>query len=214
MPKIVPVVEGQGEVAAVPILLRKLLTEQGRYDIQIETPQNAHGSGNLTKPGGIERFVQNAWTKRDCGAVLVLVDADKQCPVALAVDFSQRVFALGVRFPVVIVIAKCEYEAWFLASLETIAGVPLDGGYALPTDLTYPGEVENRAGVKGWITEQFPQGRIYKETIHQASMTKILDPERVRQKSRSFRRLCHALKQAIEAIDQNLKIVTPELPIG
>ena len=214
MPKIVPIVEGQGEVEAVPALLWKLLAERGRYDIQIEIPQNAHGCGNLTKPGGIEKFVQNAWTKRGCGAVLVLVDADKKCPVRLAIDFSQRILALGVRFPVAIVIAKGEYEAWFLASLETIAGVPLDGGYALPTELTYPGEVENRPGVKEWITEQFPQGHIYKETIHQASMTKLLDPERVRQRSRSFRRLCHALEQAIEAIDKNLKIVTPELPVG
>ncbi len=214
MPKIVPIVEGPGEVEAVPALLWKLLAERDRYDIQVETPQNAHGCGNLTKPGGIERFVQNAWTKRDCGAVLVLVDADKKCPVEMAADFARRILALGVRFPVVIVIAKCEYEAWFLASLETIAGVPLEGGYALPAGLTYAGEVETHAGVKGWITDQFPQGRIYKETIHQASMTKLLDRERVRQRSRSFRRLCHALEQAVEAIDQNLRIVTPELPVG
>ena len=165
----------------------------------------------MTRPGGIERFIQNAWTKRDCGAVLVLVDADKKCPVEMAADFAQRILALGVLFPVVIVVAKCEYEAWFLASLETIAGVPLDGGYALPAGLIYSGEIEDRVGVKGWITEQFPQGRIYKETIHQASMTKLLDPERVRQKSRSFRRLCHALEQAVEAIDQGLALVTPEV---
>jgi len=133
------------------------------------------------------------------------------CPVEMATDFAQRILALGVRFPVVIVIAKCEYETWFLASLETIAGVLLDGGYALPADLVYPDEVENRVGVKGWLTRQFPQGRIYKETIHQASMTKLLDPERIRQRSRSFRRFCHALEQAVEAIDQGLMLVTPDL---
>ncbi len=214
MLRIVPIVEGPGEVEAVPALLWKLLVEMGRYDIQIEIPQNAHGCGNLTKPGGIERFVQNAWTKRDCGAVLVLVDADKKCPVRMAADFTRRVLALGVRFPVVIVIAKCEYETWFLASLETVAGTPLDGGYGLPVGLVYPDEVENRVGAKGWITRQLPDERIYKETIHQASMTRLLDPERVRQKSRSFRRLCHALEQAVEAIGQGLAIVTPELAIG
>ena len=212
MPKIVPIVEGPGEVEAVPALLWKLLAEQGRYDLQIETPQNAHGGGNLTRPGGIERFIQNAWTKRDCGAVLVLVDADEQCPVELAADFSRRILALGVRFPVVIVIAKCEYETWFLASLETIAGFPLDGGYGLPVGLVYSGEVEDRVGVKGWITRQFPDGRIYKETIHQSAMTKLIDPERVRQKSRSFRRLCHALEETIEAIDQGSRIITPIVP--
>ena len=210
MPKIVPIVEGPGEVEAVPALLWKLLAEQGRYDLQIETPQNAHGGGNLTRPGGIERFIQNAWTKRDCGAVLVLVDADEQCPVEMAADFAQRILALGVRFPVVIAVAKCEYEAWFLASLETIAAMPLNGGYGLPAGLAYPGEVEERVGVKGWLSQQFPKDRIYKETTHQAAMTKLIDPARVRQKSHSFRRLCHALEQAVNAIDQNLRIVTPD----
>ena len=213
MPKIVPIVEGPGEVEAVPKLLWKLLTEMGRSDIQIEHPQNAHGCGNLTTSGGIERFVKNAWTKRECGAVLILVDADKQCPVQIAADFSRRIIAIGVRFPVVIVVAKCEYETWFLASLETIAGVPLNGGHALPADLVYPDEVEDRVGVKGWITQQFPKGRIYKETIDQASMTRLIDLERVRQRSHSFRRLCHALTEAIDAIDQSLVIVTPEPPI-
>ena len=210
MPRIVPIVEGPGEVEAVPVLLKRLLTEMGRNDIQIENPQNAHGCFNLTKLGGIEKFVENAWTKRNCGAVLVLVDADKQCPLEMAQGFSQRISAIGIRFPVVIAVAKCEYEAWFLASLETIAGVTLDGGYALPADLTYADEVEGRVGVKGWITRQLPDGRIYKETAHQASMTKLIDLDRVRQRSRSFRRLCHALEQAVNAIDQGLAIVTPE----
>ncbi len=208
MPKIVPIVEG--EVQAVPGLLYKLLAELGRqHNIQIETPQNAHGRGNLTTPGGIERFVQNAWTKRDCGAVLVLVDADKDCPVELASDFARRVSAIGVRFPVVIVAANCEYEAWFLASLETITEIVLDSGTALPAGLSYTGDVEARAGVKGWLTAQFPPGRIYKETIDQKAMTRLLDPARVRLRSRSFRRLCHALEQAVEAIDQRRAFVTP-----
>ena len=210
MPKIVPIVEGPGEVEAIPILLWKLLREQGRYDIQIETPQNAHGCGNLTTPGGLERFVQNAWTKRDCGAVLVLVDADEQCPIEMAANFSRRISAIGVRFPVVVVAAKCEYEAWFLASLETIAGVPLDNGYGLPAGLVYLEEAEERIGVKGWLTRQFPKDRIYKETLDQAAMTRLLDPERVRQRSRSFRRLCHALEEAVKAMDQGLVLVTPK----
>ncbi|MGI4788377.1 MAG: DUF4276 family protein [Janthinobacterium lividum] len=184
-----------------------------RNDIQIEIPQNAHGCTNLTNPGGIEKFVTNAWTKRDCGAVLVLMDADKKCPVRLATDFSQRVHAIGVRFPVVIVIAKCEYETWFLASLETVVDAPMESKLDLPIGLTYPGEVEGFAGVKGWITRQLPVGRSYKETMHQTSMTKLINLERVRQRSRSFRRLCHALEEAVNAIDQGLVIVTPKPPI-
>jgi hypothetical protein len=37
MPKIVPIVEGAGEVNAVPILCTKLLYERQRYDIFIKS---------------------------------------------------------------------------------------------------------------------------------------------------------------------------------
>jgi|GEM_PF-535672 len=209
MPKIVPIVEGPGEVEAVPALLWKLLAEMERYDIQVGEAQNAHGCGNLIVPGGVEKFVGNAWTKRDCGAVLILMDAEEQCAMQLAADFSRRILAMGVRFPVATVIAKCEYEAWFLASLETIAGVSFGNRQGLPAGLSYPGEVEEKVGVKGWITRQLPEGRIYKETLDQVAMTRLISLESARQRSRSFRRLCHALKQAVDAIDTGQVVLTP-----
>lgn len=209
MPRIVPIVEGPGEVEAVPVLLKRLLTEMGRNDIQIENPQNAHGCFNLTKFGGIEKFVENAWTKRNCGAVLVLVDADKRCPLEMAQSFSQRISAIGVRFPVVIAVAKCEYEAWFLASLETIAGKPWQGRAGLPPELGYTGNCEAITGVKGWLGRHLPPGHSYKPSQDQAVLTTMLDLELARKNSRSFRRLCHALEQAVSAIDQGLAIVTP-----
>lgn len=209
MPKIVPIVEGPGEVEAVPALIWKLLAEMERYDIQVGDVQNAHGCGNLTVSGGVERFVGNAWKKHDCGAVLILMDAEEQCAMQLATDFSRRILAMGVRFPVATVIAKCEYEAWFLASLETITGESFGNRQGLPVGLLYPGEVEERVGVKGWITRQLSEGRIYKETLDQVAMTRLIDLERARQRSRSFRRLCHAVKQAVNAIDTGQVIVTP-----
>src|SRR5689334_222112 len=108
MPKIVPIVEGDGEVEAVPILIHKLLTAMERWDIQIAKPKNAHGCDNLKKPDGLERFVRLAWLEPDCGAVLILVDADKQCPMQLAERFAHRVQAIGAKHSCVIVIAKCE----------------------------------------------------------------------------------------------------------
>jgi len=51
VPKIIPIVEGDGEVTAVPALLRKILVQATRYDIQIARPKNANGRGNLLKEG-------------------------------------------------------------------------------------------------------------------------------------------------------------------
>ena len=48
MPKIVPIVEGDGEEKAVPVLLYKILHAMERWDIQIAYPKNAHSCNNLT----------------------------------------------------------------------------------------------------------------------------------------------------------------------
>ena len=211
MPKIVPIVEGEGEVEAVPRLLGKLLSENGRYDLPIARPKNANGRSNLDKPGGLESFVELSWRERDCGATLVLVDADKDCPVTIASGYVRRIRAIGVRFSVVVVVAKCEYEAWFLASLETIAGREWQTRVGLPEELDYPGDVEAIVGVKGWLDRHLPPAHSYKPSQHQALLTTMLDAEMARRRSASFRRLCRALEQAVEAIDQDQVVVTPDI---
>lgn len=211
MPKIVPIVEGDGEVEAVPILLGKLVAGMGRSEIGISRPPlNAGSCSDLTKPGGLERFVRNAALRPECGAILILMDADKGCPLKIAQDFVARVRTLGTKFPVVVVIAKCEYEAWFLASLNSLVGRTLDGRPGLPLGTTYPEtDVEMLVGVKGWLSRQFPGSYRYKETLDQAPMTHLLKPDLVVPRSRSFRRLQHALEEAVVAIDMRQVVITP-----
>jgi Domain of unknown function (DUF4276) len=203
VPKIVPIVEGDGEVTAVPVLLRKILARVLRYDIQITRPKNANGRGNLIKEGGLEKFIRYSWKERDCGAILVLVDAENECAKFVARDFAERVGAMGVVFPVVIVVAKRMYETWILASIATIAG-HLD----LPTGLIPPPNVEEVPNPKAWIDRHFPQGRAYKETQDQEAMTHLMDIG-LASSSRSFQRLLHAVHQALHAIDTGVRMVTP-----
>ena len=54
MRKIVPIVEGPGEVDAVPKLLNKVLADLSRNGILVAPPKNAHGVGNLAGHGGLE----------------------------------------------------------------------------------------------------------------------------------------------------------------
>lgn len=203
MPKIVPIVEGDGEVTAVPVLLRKILARDMRYDVQVARPKNANGRGNLTKEGGLERFIRYAWKERDCGAILVLLDAENECPVDIAREFSRRAEALGVLFPVVIVVAKRMYEAWILASISTIAG-HLD----LPAGLMPPTDVEAVPNPKTWIDQRFPLGRAYKETQDQESMTVLMDLA-LASSAQSFRRLEHGVREALDAIDTGTRMITP-----
>lgn len=194
---IVPIVEGDGEVDAVPNLVNRLLQRNTCFDLFAARVINAHGCSNLTRPGGIERFVRLALLQPQCEGVLVLLDADENCAYTLSRELANRIAA--PQKPVAIVAAKCEYEAWFLASLPTIAGVPLDNRPGLNPGLTYPDErIETRVGVKGWLDRNFPIGRIYKETLDQLPMTRLIDLDLALPKSRSLRRLEHAVVQLID----------------
>ena len=203
MPKLVPIVEGNGELKAVPILLYKLLHQLQRYDIHIAEPKPAYGRDNLLKPGGIEKFVRYAWRERECGAILILLDADEDCPLTLVRDLARRITALGLLYPVVIVCANRMFETWFLASFATLAG-PI----GLRADEP-PADAEAVKNPKDWLNQRFPRGRAYKETSDQEALTRLLDPALARAQSRSFRRLWQAVEQAVAAIDSGAKIVTP-----
>jgi len=190
MTTLICIVEGEGEVQAVRSLLHKIIGWESYVDIP--RPKNANGRNNLIKEGGLEKFLQLAKTEPKCDGVLALIDADEDCAANLAKELAARAEKLRLPFPVAVVCAKCEYEAWFLASLETIRG-----SCDIPDDAKFEGNVEEIQGVKGWLTRQMPKGKIYRETHHQVRMTELLDPTRVRMRSRSFRRLEHAIQELI-----------------
>jgi hypothetical protein len=203
MLSIVPIVEGQGDVAALPILLRRLLHERyQRYEVEIAKPKNAHGSGKLIKE--LERFLRLAAITPDCGAILVLIDPDDKCPKELAESLASQSKALGLGKPTEIVFAKCEYETWFLASLDTIRGRA-----AISETASFTGEIESLRGVKEWLGKQMPPDRTYKETADQPTLTPFIDLSLAHANSRSFRRLCHAVEQLLAAMDSGLPVVTP-----
>lgn len=198
MNAIVPVVEGDGDAAAVPGLLRRLLVEKfNRYDIQV-----GHGSRGVVKANGrpklenrLDRFLRHAQNKPGCGAILILVDADVDCPVTFARQLFQRCQQIGAKCPVQVVCAHRSYESWFLASLDTIKG-----RHGIPASATLSGRVEDVSRPKHWLSRQMPPGQAYKETTHQASLTQHIDLDSAYRNSRSFRRLCHALEQLMDAM--------------
>ena len=210
MPKIVPIVEGEGEKKAVPALCYKILHELERYDIFVAVPIVVKGVGNLTRPGGLETFLKAACREPDCAAVLTLIDADDACALTLAKSLSGRAASAGLGVPVSIVVAAREYEAWFLASLKTLRGRDIDGRFTLPANLEYTGDVESRRGVKEWLGKALPDGIVYAPTLDQAPMSKLIDTVEARTNSRSFRRMCHAIEQIVEAIDSDKIVVTPQ----
>ena len=199
MPTIVPVVEGDGDVAALPGLLARILLENNnRPDVLVAQGKSgvvkANGRPNLANK--LDKFLQHAQNKPDCDAILVLLDADNDCPVDLGQRLSQRSEQIGTKCPVRIVCARRSYESWFLASLDTVKGKSV-----IPDTAALSGDAETVPNPKQWITALLPQGQAYKETTHQAAISSFIDLDLAHKNSRSFRRLCHALEQLLDAID-------------
>ena len=131
----------------------------------------------------------------DCAAVLVLFDLDDDCPREVGPQVAGRIRGMGVLpFSVMVVCAKCEYEAWFLASLPSIQDGQL-----------YPGDPEARRGAKEWLQSKFG----YREVREQSRYTRKLDVALAMERSRSFRRLCHAFEELIAATQSGQPVITP-----
>ena len=200
MPTIVPIVEGPGDVAAFPPLLVKILHQiHCRPDVIV-----AHGKGGVVNAQNkqmlekyLEKFLRHAQNKPDCGAIIVLVDADDDCPVTKFEQMTLRCCQAGLQVPVQVVYAHRMYESWLLASIETVRG-----RHGISEEASLEAAIETVASPKKWLSDRMPPGSTYKETTHQVSLSKEIDLDIAREKSRSFRRLCHALEQLIAGIDQ------------
>lgn len=207
IPSIVSIVEGDGDVAAVPGLLRRILWERlGRYDIQVSEAKPANGKPNLLKK--FEQFLGYAIID-NCDAILVIVDADKQCPVEEARKLATRAGVLNLGVPIAIVYAKSEYETWFIANLTEYTGAAIRNRLGMSDTEHAPDNVEDVRGAKGWLSERMPGDRAYKETKDQGPLTYHIDLDLTHDKSRSFRRLCNALGELVYAIDQRVAVITP-----
>jgi hypothetical protein len=69
-----------------------------------------------------------------------------------------------------VVLAKKEYEAWFIAAAESLCGE-----CGLPQDLVGDPNPESIRGAKEWLSKHMPQNRRYAETTDQAALTNVFD---------------------------------------
>jgi hypothetical protein len=192
---IVTFVEGEGDESAVPILLTRILHKLGRFDWLANRTIRV---GSLDKfTNRIDDYLRYVAQDPKCAAALILLDLDDGCPRQAAHDLADKLRTYHLSFPVAIVFAHREYEAWFLASMWSI---PLSAP-GWERGIRYPGEPESRRDAKGWISGQMGPGRRYKETIHQAQFTRVMSLRRAYARSRSFRRLCSAVSELLQLAD-------------
>lgn len=176
MQRIASIVEGHGDVKAVPILLRRIVQRLSPGSaVNILKPIRV-GRYKVLKPGELERAVELAARQTGAGGcILILLDADDDCPAELGPRLLARAANARGDRNIRVVLAKSEYEAWFLAAAGSIVGHRGIG--PLPAPLSDPESVRD---AKGWLTALLPSGQSYRETLDQPALTAIFDLDAAR----------------------------------
>ncbi|WP_420455176.1 DUF4276 family protein [Rubrivirga sp.] len=202
MPRLLAVVEGRGEEVAVPRLLTRAVHRIGKHDWVVPERLTMRVGGLPAFRAHLGRNAE-ALRRQPVDAALVLLDLDDGCPAEEGPKLADNLRGYGLPFPVAVVLARREYEAWFLASLPSIAAETTD----LPEDAHYPGEPEKPRDCKAPLRALMPQGRRYDPVLHQAAFTSALDFDVAAERCRSFRRLLNAVDEVTTA---TAPVVTPD----
>jgi hypothetical protein len=214
--KIVPFVEGQGDIQAVPILARRVLaaTATEKFGSSSVHFLDAWRVGHLHKllaSDGAEWFrLLNAAARTGASGVLLVLDGDRlaeKCPgeVARSLAASAKSCGAGAKFSLSVVFAMQEIESWYIPDAQAlIERASPHAKISLPK-----GNLETGVrDAKGWLSKNMVGG--YKPTIHQSEFARSLDIQKVRsQNLRSFRRFEHAVTELIDALISGVHIATP-----
>jgi len=199
------IVEGHGEAdppgiggdPAAKILVARLLQHVQCWHLHVakRTPYRLRSCGDFyPRTDNLVRVLRAHSQYEDCAAVVVLFDLDDGCPAVIGPAVARRIRGEGPwPFPIAVVCAHREYESWFLASLETIH-----------VGRSYLDDPEALRDAKGWLSREFG----YREVRDQATYTRRLGIEAA-MRSRSFRRLIHAVEELVAAGDDGATPVSP-----
>ena len=199
--RIQPVVEGSGEVDAVPILLRRMLVEARITGVDVGRPIRRKRS-ELATEAGMAMSIALAMDQSNCAAVLVLFDGDDDCPAHLGPAAQRWADAAARGVPCAVCIAHREYESWFLATLDSLRHK------ALKADAQAHPQPERPRDAKGEMSRRM-RGRGYKATQHQAAFSALFCLSDACKRSRSFRKLTTSFGQLLKGMGKPAAVWPP-----
>ena len=194
-----PIVEGHGEIEAFPVLLRRLQQLSSAWNIVIEKPVRLSKGKIVAKDDDHVRRILRRTRNEGCDAILVLFDSDGDCPLAFASWIEQIAATEIADIWTKVVVAHQEYEAWFLAGIETLRGQR--GIQAKASPSVNP---EGIRGAKEWLEEQMDHGSSYSETADQPAFSERFSLVNAYSRSRSFRKLVKTFGDLMEALGDPL----------
>jgi hypothetical protein len=190
-PIFVPIVEGQGDVQAVPVLLRRLAERSERWNVRVNPPIRVKASSFMSEKDGdyFRRYIELAATKarQVGGLVVILLDCEDGCPAKVGPQLLARAQAVRSDVEFLVVLAYREYETWFIASVESLTDFA-----AASANPICPANPEAIRDAKGWLAENMKI--IYDPVVHQATFSTHFDFDQAATIS-SFDRLQRKIQQ-------------------
>lgn len=180
------IVEGQTEEAALPVLLRRIAEEDGRF-VDVPKPFRVK-RGQIVQPGQIERSIERLMQSRvGLSGILLLIDEDDDSWDKVEPDLQVRGEAAS-PVPFRAVVAVREFEAWMLAAKSSLRGVR---GIRETAEVPAEGP-ERMRDAAGRLTSNMDGDRRYIKVDDAPAFVARLDLAMARENSASFRRFCDA----------------------
>ena len=199
-----PIVEGYGEVEALPVLLRRMRNEASAWAVEIKKPIR-HPRSKLTSETGVKQAVEVARRQPTCKAILVVFDGDRDCPAELGPKVQGWATAAAAGLPCEVVLPHREYEAWFLAAIESLRPHAL-----IRPDATPLPDPEQPRGAKERLRERIAEDKAYLPRRHQARLSASFSLKLAYQRSRSFQKLTTSFGSLLAAMGQDIGAWPPE----
>ena len=175
--KIGCIVEGESEVETVPLLIRHIAGNLYPELPIVVPPPIRRPRNKVVKENELEKAVE--FVARQIGgqgAIFIIFDSDDDCPAELGPALLRRASQAHSDLPIAVVLAKHEFEAWFLAAAESLRGQS-----GLGDDMHPPNDPEAIRGAKEWLSNQMEGSRTYRETRDQPTLAALFDIEQARQ---------------------------------
>ena len=155
--RVVSIVEGDGEVAALPLLLRRLAQWRTPHvHPDVPAPIRVRRDRFVNREDEFRRHLLLAAAKAGAsGWVLILLDADDDCAVEASRILLERARRVIPHRRVSVVMAVREYEAWFIAAADS-----LDGHRGFSHELGQVVTAEVPRDAKGWLKESHTVQRL------------------------------------------------------
>jgi hypothetical protein len=190
MKYIFPIVEGHGEVEAVPVLLRRIAYEcidPVACDIfrPFRLPRQKIVQFGQDLANAIKLGKEKIDATGSGGGIIIFADADDDCPVHLQSKFKLFSKNMKVLIPTFLISPNKEYEAWFIACAEKMRCHQM-----VRSDASSHPDPESVRDAKGYFDREvlIPTAH-YSETVDQAKFSSVIDFDCLLQTSRSFKKL-------------------------